>query len=84
MVLNAIVLQVKQYIYRKRCKKELPYFSEVEYEILDMECIEKYNAKMSGKTSLHHKKWFPDNPHIEGNLDVEEYCRIFLENTNRP
>ena len=77
-ILNVLVLKVKQYLYRKRCKKELPNIEEIEYEMRELECIEKYNANISGRKEYHEAKW--GYTQDSEPLNLEEYCQSYLLN----
>ena len=54
---NFIGLVCKQYIYRKRCYKELPKIEEFEQLIWTTKGIEKFIAKKNNKYPIFVKKW---------------------------
>ena len=54
---NTICLIVKQYLYRKRCLKQMPNVIEVVNCIKTIQTIEKYNAIRNGHLSKHLSKW---------------------------
>ena len=56
-VKNFICLIVKQYIYRKRCLKEMPNVNELINNILHIKNIEKYIATKNNRINRHLKKW---------------------------
>ena len=66
----------KQYIYRKRCKKEHPVCFELSSEIYKYKDIEKYQAIKSGKYKKYCEKWGETIPeeHARGieNLSNEQ------------
>ena len=63
---NMVMLILKQYLYRKRCKKELPCPEELKAEIFWCKNIEKYDAIKSGKFVKYICKW------KENRLSVEQ------------
>ena len=56
-VCNLLCLVTKQYIYRKRCKKELLNAQELIVEMCSIENIEKYIAQRNGHLVKHKNKW---------------------------
>ena len=60
-VKNTICLMLKQYIYRKRCFKEIPTFNEFKRMIVNNRNVERYNALKNDNMTKHIKKWNIDN-----------------------
>ena len=55
-IANFIVLIAKYYLYRTRCKSELPNSKKLYCEIIYLRNIEKYNVTVSNKLHVHYKK----------------------------
>ena len=68
-VANTIILNAKQYIYRKKCKEEGLSISEFKKEIVNLESMEKYIAVKNDKFVKHLKKW---GKHCSKATDVGE------------
>ena len=58
-VINAIVLSLKQYIYRQRCLKNPVQPLNLTSFIKELHNIELHVAKESGKLLTHYSKWAP-------------------------
>ena len=48
---------LKQFIYRKRCFKQVPNFAEFKQEIKRHKNIEHYIATKNNHLRKHYKKW---------------------------
>ena len=75
-VFNFICLVTKQYLYRKRCQKDLPNVNELNGVILSYENVEKYNAIKNNMLVKHQKKWHPGR--IVEEITVEEFSKSYL------
>ena len=71
---NSICSYFKQYLYRKRCFKELPSFEEFVHVIQQTRNIEAYIAKKNNNFNKHLKKWTskmnPRTPLAEQEADI--------------
>ena len=72
---NYICLVLKQYLYRKRCYKQLPNFQEFKALVLETRNIEFYIAKKNNRVAKHFKKWYNENhnfsSYFESNFSIE-------------
>ena len=60
-IFNTLILLTKQYLYRKRCLKNIPNIGELQKEIITTHNVEKYLAIQKGSLYKHSKKWSPVN-----------------------
>ena len=56
-VKNFICLLFKQYLYRKRCFKEIPKYEEFETIVIQIKNVELYIATKNNRINKHLKKW---------------------------
>ena len=75
-VKNLICALLKQYVYRKRCFKELPLYEEFVDTIWSFKNIEKYIATRNNKLSKHYKKWADKKQDNEQTID--EYINTYI------
>ena len=57
LMINTIILIVKQFIYAKKCLIQKLNFLELVSAITRMKNVEEYIAKKNGKIQKHNKKW---------------------------
>ena len=77
-VVNFVCLIAKQYVYRKRCQKDIPSFVELKRMILSIQNVEKYIAVKNNKLSTHLKKW--GNP---VDLSIQNFIMRYIENVDQ-
>ena len=56
-VVNYIVLVIKFYIFRAKCKGEKVCYQEALYEIITAIQIDEYNARKNNSMKKHSKRW---------------------------
>ena len=56
-IANFICLVTKQFVYGKKCAKQIPHFNDIKALIISLRNCEKYIAVKNGKTEQFYKKW---------------------------
>ena len=80
---NFLILAGKQYLYACRCMNKKVEIKTLNKEFERLQQVELYNAKISGKTKKHYKKWYDMQINIsiykiDKNHDNEDYAQQYV------
>ena len=84
-VINSLVLNVKQIIYRNRCLGKNNKIIKIEQIVKDLHDMEHYEASKNNRMVVHYKKWSSIYPNQYAQLatqhnELDEFINNYIEN----